>query len=151
MEKNGVVFRPVVLCLCHVCDSQWTGSKSGKRNEKNVQNSELLGFWTLSIVRYSKELEKTAFGKLDLFPSSGGGERPTLLGPLERANLKYWTTHVSITTATKISGTRLCRKEVTDVDIKNKERELWLRSWNDELKESIENIREVYRYFGGTW
>jgi hypothetical protein len=28
------------------------------------------------------------------------GETPTLLGPLERANLNHWTTHVSITTAT---------------------------------------------------
>jgi hypothetical protein len=30
--------------------------------------------------------------RLDLFPSSGeGGKTPTLLGPLERANLKHWT------------------------------------------------------------
>jgi hypothetical protein len=34
-------------------------------------------------------LENTTFQKLDLFPSSGEGrETPTLLGPLERANLK---------------------------------------------------------------
>jgi hypothetical protein len=31
---------------------------------------------------------------LDLFPSSGEGKgTPTLLGPLERANLNHWTTH----------------------------------------------------------
>jgi hypothetical protein len=38
------------------------------------------------------KLEKTAFRKLDLFPSSGegGGETPTLLDPLERANLNHW-------------------------------------------------------------
>jgi hypothetical protein len=28
-----------------------------------------LGLWTLSIVRYSKQLENTTFRKLDLFPS----------------------------------------------------------------------------------
>jgi hypothetical protein len=33
--------------------------------------SELLGFWTLSIVQYSKKLDNTMFWKLDLFPSSG--------------------------------------------------------------------------------
>jgi hypothetical protein len=32
--------------------------------------SELLGFWTLSIVRYSKNY-KTMFRKLDVFPPSG--------------------------------------------------------------------------------
>jgi hypothetical protein len=37
-------------------------------------------------------LENTTFRKLDLFPSSGEGrETPTLLGPLERANLNQWT------------------------------------------------------------
>jgi hypothetical protein len=31
------------------------------------------------------------FQKLNLFPSSGGRrETPTLLGPLERANLSHW-------------------------------------------------------------
>jgi hypothetical protein len=33
--------------------------------------------------------------KLDLFPSlCEGMETPTLLGPIERANLNHWTTHV---------------------------------------------------------
>jgi hypothetical protein len=36
-------------------------------------------------------LENTTFRKLDLFLSSGEGETPTLLGPLERANLNHWT------------------------------------------------------------
>jgi hypothetical protein len=35
--------------------------------------SELLGFWTLSIVLYSRNKEKTTFRKLGLFPSSGEG------------------------------------------------------------------------------
>jgi hypothetical protein len=40
------------------------------------------------------------FRKMKVFPSSGGGrETPTLLVPLERANLNHWTTHVSISTA----------------------------------------------------
>jgi hypothetical protein len=37
------------------------------------------------------------FWKLDLFPSSGEGETPTLLGPLERAHLTHWTIHVRFT------------------------------------------------------
>jgi hypothetical protein len=36
----------------------------------------------------------TTFRKLDLFPSSGEGKKPTQLGPLEIANLNYWTTLV---------------------------------------------------------
>jgi hypothetical protein len=55
----------------------------------------LLSFWTLSVVQYSKKLENTTFRKLDLFPSSGRGARtPSQLGPLERANLRHWTTEV---------------------------------------------------------
>jgi hypothetical protein len=49
-----------------------------------------LVFWTL---------ENTTFCKLDLFFSPGEGEDTYLLGPLERANLNHWTTHVNITTA----------------------------------------------------
>jgi hypothetical protein len=37
-------------------------------------HSELLGFWILSVVRYSKKtLKDTTFRKLDLFPSSDEG------------------------------------------------------------------------------
>jgi hypothetical protein len=40
-------------------------------------------------------LKNTKFRKLDLFLSSGeGGETPTLLVRLERADLNHWTTHV---------------------------------------------------------
>jgi hypothetical protein len=40
-------------------------------------------------------VENIAFQKLALFPSSGERrKRPTLLGPLERANLNHWTTRV---------------------------------------------------------
>jgi hypothetical protein len=36
-------------------------------------------------------VENIKFRKLDLFPSSGEGrETPTLLDPLERANLNHW-------------------------------------------------------------
>jgi hypothetical protein len=43
----------------------------------------------LDVVHHSvfQKLENTTFWKLDLFPSSGERETPTLLGPLERANL----------------------------------------------------------------
>jgi hypothetical protein len=40
-----------------------------------------------------KTLGNTPFQKLNLFLSSGEGrEKPTLLGPLERANHNHWTT-----------------------------------------------------------
>jgi hypothetical protein len=42
-----------------------------------VYNTELLGFWTFSIVRYSRKQKKT-FRKLDLFPSSDKGGRGAL-------------------------------------------------------------------------
>jgi hypothetical protein len=58
----------------------------------------------LSIVRYSRNWKTRRFGKLILFGpqvraretsapfrASGEGETPTLLGPLERANLNHWT------------------------------------------------------------
>jgi hypothetical protein len=55
-----------------------------------LTKSESLGLRTLSLVRDSKKLENKAFQKLDLFPSSGKErEMPTLLGPLERANLNH--------------------------------------------------------------
>jgi hypothetical protein len=47
-----------------------------------------------------KNTKNTTFPKLDLFPSLGEGEKtPTLLDPLERANLNHWTTYISITIA----------------------------------------------------
>jgi hypothetical protein len=48
------------------------------------------------MVQYSKKFKNATFRKLDLFPSSGQGEKtPSQLGPVERANLliflEYWT------------------------------------------------------------
>jgi hypothetical protein len=41
---------------------------------------------------FYKIRENKTFRKLDLFPSScEGWKTPTLLGPLERANLNHWT------------------------------------------------------------
>jgi hypothetical protein len=58
-------------------------------NEKRLQELRIL-----SIIQNSKQLENTTFRKLDLFPSSGDRkETPTLLGPLERANLNHWFSH----------------------------------------------------------
>jgi hypothetical protein len=45
-------------------------SRSQKGSDDGVCHSELLGFWTLSIIRYSKKRENTTFRNLDLFPSS---------------------------------------------------------------------------------
>jgi hypothetical protein len=66
---------------------------------------ELLGFWTLPIVRYSRNYKTQRFGNW-MFPSSreGEGKTPTQLGPLERANLYHWTTPVRFTTA--VDGNR---------------------------------------------
>jgi hypothetical protein len=63
---------------------------------------------------------------LDLFPSAGEGARetPTLLGPLERANLNHWTTYVSITTAkyipeiTRKIYNKNCDKACTDLKLR---------------------------------
>jgi hypothetical protein len=42
---------------------------------------------------------------LDLIPSSGEGrESPTLLGPLNRANLSPWTTHVKVSVILRLIG-----------------------------------------------
>jgi hypothetical protein len=51
-----------------------------------VYNTQKYG--GLGLFPSSGILENTTFRKLDLFPSSGegGGETPTQLGPLERAN-----------------------------------------------------------------
>jgi hypothetical protein len=57
--------------------------------------SELLGFWTLSIVRYSRSYEMQDFGNWITF-RPWGGETPTLLGSLERPNLKHCTTLVRV-------------------------------------------------------
>jgi hypothetical protein len=44
------------------------------------------------------------FRKIGLFPSSDEGkETPTLLGPLERANLNHWTTQVKDTLRLTVS------------------------------------------------
>jgi hypothetical protein len=46
------------------------------------ESSELMDFWTLLIVQYSKKLDNTAFQKLYLFLSLGGrGETPPSKGP----------------------------------------------------------------------
>jgi hypothetical protein len=56
-----------------------------------VYNTQDYCFVTLSIVRYYKKLENTAFRIMDLFPSSGEGKTPILLGSLDRANLKIFS------------------------------------------------------------
>jgi hypothetical protein len=83
-------------------------------HEISIHKSRITASWTLSIARNSENWN-TAFRKLDLFPSSGEGrETPTLLGPLERANLKHWTTHVmllaTITGSTYLNATRISVK-----------------------------------------
>jgi hypothetical protein len=51
---------------------------------------ELLGFWTFSIVRFSRELKTRRFGNWMCFrPQVKGEKTPTQLGPLERDNLNH--------------------------------------------------------------
>jgi hypothetical protein len=55
----------------------------------HILTSELLGFWVLSTVWYSRKLDNKKFQKLALFPFSGErGEAPTLLGPFRVALFK---------------------------------------------------------------
>jgi hypothetical protein len=93
-------------------------------SDDSVQHSELLGFWTLTIVQNSKYYQKQCFGDW-MFPSSGeAGETPIQLGPLERANLNHlgpleransnhWTT-LHTTTVIQAPDTRMSQREVTD-------------------------------------
>jgi hypothetical protein len=53
----------------------------------NTQEYRVFGLFLSSDI-----LKKTTFRKRDLFPSSGEGwKTSTMLGPLERANIKHWT------------------------------------------------------------
>jgi hypothetical protein len=75
-----------------------TGAGQTNKKGNSTYCSELLSFWTLSIVQYSKKLENTTYRKLGLFPSSGrweGGRTPSQLGPLERANFNHRSGHWS--------------------------------------------------------
>jgi hypothetical protein len=61
-------------------------NRSRKENLSTVNRySELLGFRTLSIVRYSQNWKTQRFGNWICFRPQVRGETPTLLGPLERA------------------------------------------------------------------
>jgi hypothetical protein len=67
------------------------GAQSCWVSGDGVWRTELLGFWTLSIVWNYKHL-KNPFRKLDVFPSSYDGRKtPALLGSLEITNLNNWS------------------------------------------------------------
>jgi hypothetical protein len=60
-------------------------------SDDDVLHSELLRFWTSSIFGILNSTKRSVL-KVDLFPSSGDANKaPTLLGPLERANLIHWS------------------------------------------------------------
>jgi hypothetical protein len=68
--------------------------RSIRFQSSNKQKSELLGFWTCPSTNIL-EPGNTTSQKLDPWPSSGEeGETPTMLGPLERADLNHWTSPV---------------------------------------------------------
>jgi hypothetical protein len=55
---------------------------------------EPIVFWTLSIVQIKyKNIKSRLFGSWFFFRLQvKGGETPTQMGPLDRANLNHWTT-----------------------------------------------------------
>jgi hypothetical protein len=57
----------------------------------NVLQTELLDFWTFSIVRYSRKHKHdvSEIGSVSVLRWKGE-KTPTQLGPLERANLNHW-------------------------------------------------------------
>jgi hypothetical protein len=60
----------------------------------NGQNYWVFGLCPLSSIPKTRECTISTFQKLNLFPSSDkGGETPTLLGLLERANLNHCKTY----------------------------------------------------------
>jgi hypothetical protein len=73
-----------------------------------AEHSELLGFSILSIVRYSKNYRTQCFGNWICFLPQIRRKTSTLLSSLEKANLNYWSTNVSINAAEY----RLCRREI---------------------------------------
>jgi hypothetical protein len=53
-------------------------------SDDGVQHSELLSFWTLSIVQYSKKIREnnvSETGSVSVLKSGGGGRTPSQLGP----------------------------------------------------------------------
>jgi hypothetical protein len=78
--------------LSNVILGNLPGRTDENHDEPQSAYSESLGLWTLSTAWNSEWLESND-SKVDLFPSSGEEwEIPTLLGPLERANLNHWNT-----------------------------------------------------------
>jgi hypothetical protein len=71
-----------ILSYCKFRENRWYNTRISSK----VQQSELLGFWALFIVRYSEKYERTQrFGNcICLRPKMKRWETPTLLVPLER-------------------------------------------------------------------
>jgi hypothetical protein len=70
------------------------------KHEQLINILELLGFWTLSIIRYSKNtIEYNVSETRSVSVHRWGEEALNLLGPLQNGNLNHWTTCFSITTA----------------------------------------------------
>jgi hypothetical protein len=102
--------------LCHsLFQSTWDGSEKNKLAaqvyrlptiflsrlnilQKIISTNPPCNNWTSYNMRFTRILgffhrpETATSRKMDLFPSSNEGmETPSLLGPLERANLNHWT------------------------------------------------------------
>jgi hypothetical protein len=64
------------------------------------KSSTLLSFWTLSIVRHSKE--EGFINWIRFRPQVEAWEAPTPLGPLGRVNLRHWTGSLKYRTVDKV-------------------------------------------------
>jgi hypothetical protein len=60
--------------------------------------SELLWFWILPIIQYSKNKKEQCFGNWICVCPRVRLETPILLGPLERGNRSRWATRICIST-----------------------------------------------------
>jgi hypothetical protein len=65
-----------------------------RTEHKEVYATELLGSWTLSIVRYSRNQKTQCFGSWILFRPQVKDDDTYSVGPLERANLNHWSSEV---------------------------------------------------------
>jgi hypothetical protein len=87
---------------------------------------ELLSYWTLSIIWYSKEQNISETGYVSIHRWKGG----RYLGPTERANFKYWTTYASVTTFTYAPEIRFHQWEIKEkftITVERLTRDLKLR------------------------
>jgi hypothetical protein len=79
----------IVPILSHINPIQPSHPISHSHTHDIQYTSRITGFSDSVHRPVVYKLENTVFRKLDMFPSAGEWETPTLLGPLERSNLNH--------------------------------------------------------------